>query len=163
MALSNPPHTGKHHPTTITKLFIKLLTIKHFNKITAEQQTMANYMDFGWSSANVRDTPTFTFSANSTFGGVHNALYTHTHTQKYRGKEQQQQTTHRWRFLFATLTEDCIFYLLRLVAALPLVCLSNSWTNSEEVRCSRLKIWNSLFIYMSKHSNWEYEMRLNDF
>lgn len=80
MALSNPPHTGKHHPTTITKLFIKLLTIKHFNKITAEQQTMANYMDFGWSSANVRDTPTFTFSANSTFGGVHNALYTHTHT-----------------------------------------------------------------------------------
>lgn len=36
----------KTPPTTITKLFIKLLTIKHFNKITAEQQTMANYMDF---------------------------------------------------------------------------------------------------------------------
>lgn len=88
MALSNPPHTGKHHPTTITKLFIKLLTIKHFNKITAEQQTMANYMDFGWSSANVRDTPTFTFSANSTFGGVHNALYTHTHTHSEIQRER---------------------------------------------------------------------------
>lgn len=95
MALSQTENITR---ATITKLFIKLLTIKHFNKITAEQQTMANYMDFEWSFETC-ETPTFTFSANSTFG-VHIAFRVRKEGERERGGSKRKwEKSIRMRFL----------------------------------------------------------------